>query len=223
MTRKEYMRRLEELLGDLPEHDRQDAIAYYEDYFDEAGPENEAALIQKLGSPEKLAETIRRESKGNGNEQAEYTERGYYDGQEVQKQPPAAKKKMGRKPLPLALVIIILIFGLPVWGGLLSGLLGGLLGIVGAVLGILIALAAIAVAGVVCGVVVIGIGIVEMFLSPVVGVLGIGVGLISLALGLLVLVLFLWIILKAFPALFRLIVNGCQKLLYKIKGGRKNE
>ena len=51
MNRAEFMRQLERLLMDIPENDRLDAIAYYNDYFDEAGVENEARVIQKLGSP----------------------------------------------------------------------------------------------------------------------------------------------------------------------------
>ena len=38
MSRKEFMQQLNRLLADIPESDRQDAIAYYNDYFDEAGP-----------------------------------------------------------------------------------------------------------------------------------------------------------------------------------------
>ncbi|MFQ9984977.1 MAG: DUF1700 domain-containing protein [Lachnospiraceae bacterium] len=59
MNRKEFMEQLERLLQDIPESDRQDAIAYYNDYFDEVGPENEASLIQQLGSPGKVAGIIK--------------------------------------------------------------------------------------------------------------------------------------------------------------------
>ena len=46
MTRKEFMQRLESLLLDLPDSERREAIQYYNDYFDDAGPENEAKVIQ---------------------------------------------------------------------------------------------------------------------------------------------------------------------------------
>lgn len=222
MTRIEFIKQLEQLLKDLPEHDRQDAIAYYEDYFDEAGPENEASVIQELGSPEKVAANIKREAVQGGNEQAQYTERGYSDGSEGVKQTPVPKKK-SRKPLPLALVIIILIFGLPVWGGLLSGLLGAVLGVFGAALGILAAMAAVAIVGVVCGVILIVASIIELLASPAVGILGIGIGLVLIAIALLILVLFLWIIIKAIPAVFRFFVDLIQKLIYKVRGGNRNE
>ena len=40
MNRLEFMHQLENLLWDIPENDRLDAIAYYNDYFVEAGSEN---------------------------------------------------------------------------------------------------------------------------------------------------------------------------------------
>lgn len=59
MNRQEFMNQLERLLSDVPEAERQDALAYYEDYFDEAGPEQEAQVIQDLGSPGRVAATIK--------------------------------------------------------------------------------------------------------------------------------------------------------------------
>ena len=37
MNREEYLKRLSFLLKDLPKEEIEDAIAYYEDYFEEAG------------------------------------------------------------------------------------------------------------------------------------------------------------------------------------------
>lgn len=37
MNRVEFMGQLERLLYNLPDEERQDALAYYNDYFDEAG------------------------------------------------------------------------------------------------------------------------------------------------------------------------------------------
>ena len=59
MNREEYLKRLSFLLKDLPEEEIEDAIAYYEDYFEEAGEEKEEQVIKKLGSPEKIAKMIR--------------------------------------------------------------------------------------------------------------------------------------------------------------------
>lgn len=58
MTRQEYMQQLAALLTAMPEAERRDALDYYEEYFDAAGPEKEAHTIQELGSPRNVAEKI---------------------------------------------------------------------------------------------------------------------------------------------------------------------
>lgn len=50
MNREEYLKRLSFLLKDLPKEEIEDAIAYYEDYFEEAGEEKEEQVIKELGS-----------------------------------------------------------------------------------------------------------------------------------------------------------------------------
>lgn len=58
MTRTAFLAALEQLLASLPEAERKDALSYYEDYLDAAGPENEARAIAELGSPEEVARKI---------------------------------------------------------------------------------------------------------------------------------------------------------------------
>ena len=53
------MKRLEELLQDISENEREEALQYYNDYFDDAGAENEAQIIEELGNPEQVARTIK--------------------------------------------------------------------------------------------------------------------------------------------------------------------
>ncbi len=67
MNRKEFMSRLEGLLWNVSPGEREEALQYYDDYFDDAGEENEQAVIETLGAPEKIAETIRRELQGEEN------------------------------------------------------------------------------------------------------------------------------------------------------------
>ena len=58
MTKKEFIERLERNLSALKAEDRENALAFYEEYFDEAGEGAESAAADELGSPEKLAEEI---------------------------------------------------------------------------------------------------------------------------------------------------------------------
>lgn len=82
MTRLEFMKELESLLLDIPLDERNEALAYYNGYFDDAGEEQEEEIVKELGSPEKVAAIIKAdlnidsadlESKGF------FTERGYQE------------------------------------------------------------------------------------------------------------------------------------------------
>lgn len=58
MTREEYLAELESNLVSLPKEERDMAVSFYSEYFDEAGPENEQAVIEDLGKPYALARSI---------------------------------------------------------------------------------------------------------------------------------------------------------------------
>lgn len=47
MNRKEFMERLERLLWNISDSEREEALQYYNDYFDDAGEENEAKVIEE--------------------------------------------------------------------------------------------------------------------------------------------------------------------------------
>lgn len=84
MDRTEFMGRLNALLQDMPPTEREEALQYYNDYFDDAGTGNEAGIIAALGSPEELAAAIRAGLIDGGNG-GEFTESGFRDGTEKSK------------------------------------------------------------------------------------------------------------------------------------------
>ena len=59
MNRKEFLDELAFLLQDIEDVERDEAIQYYQDYFDEAGIENEQQVINELGTPEKVTAIIK--------------------------------------------------------------------------------------------------------------------------------------------------------------------
>ena len=79
MTRDEFMKELAYLLQDIQDEDKEDALQYYMDYFDEAGPDREADVVRELGSPERIASIIRSDMAGNLEDGGEFTESGYKD------------------------------------------------------------------------------------------------------------------------------------------------
>lgn len=84
MNRAEFMRRLAELLSDVPPMEREEAIQYYNDYFDDAGAENESGVIASLGTPEDLARSIKAGLNDGGNG-GEFTESGFSGYDQVHK------------------------------------------------------------------------------------------------------------------------------------------
>ena len=66
MNRTEFMRQLESLLQNISATEREEALQYYNEYFNDAGPENEQNVIEALGNPAKVAENIKKDIFGNG-------------------------------------------------------------------------------------------------------------------------------------------------------------
>ena len=58
MDKQTFLRRLEEGLRQLPPEEREDTLAYHREYFQDAGPEQEAKVIQELGDPDLLARRL---------------------------------------------------------------------------------------------------------------------------------------------------------------------
>ena len=58
MNKQTYLAKLAQLLAALPEQERQDALNYYEEYFDAAGPDAEDATAAELGDPADAARKI---------------------------------------------------------------------------------------------------------------------------------------------------------------------
>ncbi len=58
MTKREFLRNLQDALQALPYEERNEALDYYENYFEEAGLENEQSIINELGDIKDLAQKI---------------------------------------------------------------------------------------------------------------------------------------------------------------------
>lgn len=76
MSRWEFMRQLEELLFDISPNEREEALQYYNDYFNDAGRENEKEVIEALGSPQQVAKIVKDGLSENAC-QGEFTETGF--------------------------------------------------------------------------------------------------------------------------------------------------
>lgn len=58
MDKVDFLSQLSRNLANLPKEEIENALNYYEEYFSEAGKENEKYVIKELGSPTKVASQI---------------------------------------------------------------------------------------------------------------------------------------------------------------------
>jgi uncharacterized membrane protein len=79
------MEQLEKLLIEIPGDEKEEALNFYSNYFEDAGEENEEKIIRELGSPERVARTIKADLLANEgySKVGEYTEHGYKDADEI--------------------------------------------------------------------------------------------------------------------------------------------
>jgi uncharacterized membrane protein len=228
MSRKEFMEELENMLGNIQDSEREEALQYYNDYFDEAGPENEEQVIRELGTPAKVAAIIKTSLQENVNESGEFTERGYSDprftinyevvdrnkaneeenhsnySRSTGRERRYAKETSGGK---VALIVILCILAIPVAIPILGGIMGLLFGILGTAIAALVTIIALAVALTIGGVAVFITGIVNLFTIPAVGIFSCGVGLLMLGAGILFVLLSAIVCCKFIPWLVRGIID----------------
>ncbi len=74
MDRAEFLNRLEAQLLDVPQAEREEALQYYEDYLNDAGDAGDFDILQELGTPEEVADSIRN---GLGQDSSGAGERSY--------------------------------------------------------------------------------------------------------------------------------------------------
>ncbi len=130
MNRKEFIDKLDYLLQDIEDIEREEALQYYEDYFDEAGSENESQVIKDLGSPERVAAIIKAGLENQFDQDIEYSEKGmdnanYKEVREVIEAEVIDKEKKENhfKGNPDRNRILI-ILALPIGGGLFGVCIG---------------------------------------------------------------------------------------------------
>ena len=226
MNREQFIAQLARLLQDLPPAERQEAIRY----FDDAGEENEDAVIQELGSPGKVVASIKAnlqyggstfgandtDMENTGTESQTKDADGWQNadtqGQSGQQQtwqnrstqsPYAMQARKPKRGVGgWALLIIILVFASPVLLGGGGGALGIFIGMIGG-----------GIAGLIKG-------SLHAISSPAAGLVSLGGGLICIALGILCAVFFLWFTFQLCPRVLRTTLNFISRIVHKGKEAR---
>lgn len=215
MSRKAFMARLDELLADITEAEKEEALSYYEEYFEDAGPENEEEVISSLGSPEKVAATIKAGLSENAQEEGEFSETGYTNSYyDVKDEVATINKRKGLGGIGTGgwvIILILCLFALPILGPLLLGVLGTIFGLLVAVAAVVFAVLVTGIALVVAAVAMVAAGFATLFATPLVGVALIGAALLVAGIGILIAILGFWVVTKVIPPLLRGLVELIRK------------
>lgn len=214
MNKEEYIAALINELQALPETERQEAVQYYREYFDDAGEGKESEVIAELGSPQELAKFILKNfscvpqsiSQGNNSEE--------------EKKLPEKKSNQEEqsKGAKILLLVLLAIITLPIWGSVLATVLSFVFGLFMAVIGIGVGLVVLSVVAFVLGLMLVAIAIGIFFSDAVTALFCLGIGLLISGLGVLFIIGGSWLCAKVLPRVIQGMVKLCRKPFERKEG-----
>lgn len=207
MNRNEFLRQLEQLLCDIPENERREAMEYYRNYFEDAGPEKDAQIIEELGSPQEVAASIKRNLFGEG-----YSD---YDFVKEEKHQDIYGNRQNKTTRNI-LIAVIIVLTFPLWVGIIGAAFGILIGGIAVVFALVVAVIAIVAALLIGGIVLFGMGMFHIFTGfPAVGLVLAAVGMFMLAAAVLGIAAMVWLVGRILPWTLRAIVRLCKRPFQK--------
>ncbi|MEL7654410.1 MAG: DUF1700 domain-containing protein [Bacillota bacterium] len=200
MNRSEFFIKLEQGLSKVSKEEREAALNYYNEYFDDAGEENEQMVIEELGSPAQIAVRIKADSAVKRLEED--------------------KKSSVKKGISAIWLVILAILAAPIALPIAIGAAALAFGLLAALIGIVIAMIVSVIAFFIAGVLVIVSGIAVIAISLPTAIFTIGVGLAVLGATILIGIL----VVLAARGIFGSVAKGMNKQLKKkSKGDDINE
>lgn len=199
MNRSEYMAALRRARSVLPEEERASALRYYEEYFDDAGPENERRVIEDLGAPETVA----------GQILADYRELTTVPRQGAAASGAPAAPRRGWRGINPWLLLLLVVLAIPIGVPLAGAFIGVCAAVLGVLAAVLLSVLAFVVVIPLCllaaGIVLCGISFV-LWGAPANALVTLGCGLMLFALGVLVSLLAIKLCTLFVPPVFRAFV-----------------
>ena len=197
MNKEQFLDELEKLLQDIDSIERDEALNYYRDYFEDAGSEHEQEVIDELGTPEKVAQTIKEGLDINEQENEEvihhYNERN-------------------TRILRGIIVVLLVLLILPT--------IGGVGGLVVAAFGLFLSIVCIGIFGtfgLLCALVALVVVAIKMFMDGLIagGLICLGVGLLLFSLSYLTSLMTVSIF-KYLPKAFRALIDLGKDIYNKV-------
>ncbi len=232
MNRIDFMKQLESLLQNISPSEREEALQYYNEYFNDAGAENEQDVIEALGNPAKVAENIKKDLYGSGygdtsyqrtsvNNRAvvEYQQGAQSNGRSGYEQAAGngqrGKGLSGMSTGMIVLIVLLCVLASPMILSVGAGILSAVAGIICTWFALILTFGLIAVSFLVVLLVLFVVGIMCVFTDPLAGVALMGTGMIFGGLGILFLMLTVAMAGIATPAICKGIVGLFRKITGK--------
>ena len=215
MSKNEYLLELKSRLMSLPSDERDAAIKYYLEFFEDAGADKEQDVIDELGSPKALADSIIGEQNRTEKSSTEYIPANIGVANNTSNNTAKSSNINQNKNNNIILIILILFLCSPVILPIICSIFGVFVGVLDAILGICLAFGGIVIGFTVGGIALFVVGICTMFATPLEGLVAIGGGLILLAIGLFLLIPFILICSKLIPAMIRGFVNLFSRIFHR--------
>lgn len=202
MNKEQFLKELEDLLQDIDATEREEALNYYRDYFEDAGSEHEQEIIKELESPKKVAQTIK---EGLGVEEHhrvdDESKESYYD-------------EKNTRILKGIIAVLIVLLILPTVGGI-----GGLIvGAIGLFIGI-VCVGIFGTFGLLCAVVALAVVAVRLFIDGLIagGLICLGIGSLLVSLSYLTSLMTVSLF-KYLPQAFRAMIDLGKNIYNKVVG-----
>ena len=202
MNKEEFLKRLDELLQDIDAVEREEALNYYQDYFEDAGSIHEQEIISELESPEKVAQMIKEglavEDHHKVNDE---NKESYYN-------------EKNTRILKGIIAVLIILLILPTVGGI-----GGLIvGAIGLFIGI-VCVGIFGTFGLLCAVVALGVVAFRLFVDGLIagGLICLGIGLLLVSLSYLTSLMTVSLF-KYLPQAFRAMIDLGKNIYNKVVG-----
>lgn len=219
MNKTEFLNQLASQLSDISPEEREEALSYYREYIEDAGLENEEALLNELGSPQKVASDIKKDiyqkatytSDSQSNAIIRHAE-VYTDNNNT-----TQERAKNSNNTNLVLILILAVLLAPFWIPFVITVISVIFSVIVTVLSIGFGIGISGIALLIVGVVLFALGIYNMFLSPFIGILLIGISMLIFSLGILFTLFTGWICGKALPW----IVKQLSVLWHRITPPRK--
>ena len=188
-------------MQDISLEEKNAAIEYYNGYFDEAGEERESQVIHELGSPEKVASSIKDDLKRSEkkeqyriddsieeNEETSYKKKGFLKKEDCTQKDRhwyIRIKEYFNKPKNTEFYIIVVLLTIlcaPVLLGIFGMAIGVFFGLIGIIIGVVFAGIGLFIGGL--GLIL--VSVIKLMTNPGLGLLGISGGLFFTTVGMLI-------------------------------------